>query len=208
MFGKTENYRIPLRNVKIHFVRFISHLASHYIMHTLPPDFIHHFIISYFFVRSHLFAYGISPLLHFINTIKPNDNEQCPKQSKKYIIRTRTDSVDMVTQPAVGVIPLGTGNDLARCLRWGGGYEGESIPKIMDKICDASTVMLDRWSIEVTNKAPADTFPKPKVLKVNYTSTVTPIERNHTYNCIIFLFYHFVLSLTSSSPELRLSLAY
>lgn len=73
----------------------------------------------------------------------------------------------MVSQPAVGVIPLGTGNDLARCLRWGGGYEGESIPKIMEKITEASTVNMDRWSIEVTNKTPADPFPKPKVLKVN-----------------------------------------
>lgn len=73
----------------------------------------------------------------------------------------------MVSQPAIGVVPLGTGNDLARCLRWGGGYEGESIPKIMEKMCNASTVMMDRWSIEVTNAPSADSVRKPKVLKVN-----------------------------------------
>lgn len=82
--------------------------------------------------------------------------------------RTAVDSVQMQSQPAVGVIPLGTGNDLARCLRWGGGYEGESIPKVMHKITSATTVMLDRWSIEVINNAPAEQFPpRPKVLKVN-----------------------------------------
>ncbi|XP_033235067.1 diacylglycerol kinase 1 isoform X3 [Drosophila pseudoobscura] len=72
------------------------------------------------------------------------------------------DSIELATQPAIGVIPLGTGNDLARCLRWGGGYEGENIPKLMDKIKRATTVMLDRWSIEVTNTPATDEL-RPKV---------------------------------------------
>lgn len=43
---------------------------------------------------------------------------------------------------------------MARCLRWGGGYEGESIPKLMEKINRSSVVMMDRWSIQVINHEP------------------------------------------------------
>lgn len=73
------------------------------------------------------------------------------------------DSIHLQSQPAIGVIPLGTGNDLARCLRWGGGYEGENIPKLMDKISRSTIVMLDRWSIEVTNSTQTDEILRPKV---------------------------------------------
>lgn len=67
-----------------------------------------------------------------------------------------TDKVELECQPAVGVIPLGTGNDLARCLRWGGGYEGESIHKLLHKLARATTVLLDRWYIELSDTAAPD----------------------------------------------------
>ena len=41
------------------------------------------------------------------------------------------DSLDLPRpRPAIGIIPLGTGNDLARSLNWGGKYRDKPLRKV------------------------------------------------------------------------------
>jgi diacylglycerol kinase (ATP) len=50
---------------------------------------------------------------------------------------------------SVGVIPLGTGNDMARFLGWGVGYHGESLAPVIQSLAISETRLLDRWQIDV-----------------------------------------------------------
>lgn len=77
-------------------------------------------------------------------------------------VKETTEDVYSYLQCQLGVLPLGTGNDLARVLGWGPSCDDDTqLPQILEKLERASTKMLDRYkhltSIETAN---LEHFPK------------------------------------------------
>lgn len=76
-------------------------------------------------------------------------------------------------EPAISIVPLGTGNDLARVLRWGAGYSGEDPHNILVSVDEADEVQIDRWTIlldaqEMTEDGKENGFREPpKIVQMN-----------------------------------------
>ncbi|XP_014254872.1 diacylglycerol kinase eta isoform X4 [Cimex lectularius] len=63
-------------------------------------------------------------------------------------VLSEIDKLNITKQCQVGVLPLGTGNDLARVLGWGASCDDDTnLAHILDKYEKATTKILDRWSI-------------------------------------------------------------
>lgn len=66
------------------------------------------------------------------------------------------DGAKLEYTPPVAILPLGTGNDLARALGWGGGRHGarELLP-MLEEVDRAQVSLLDRWSVSINNARPS-----------------------------------------------------
>ena len=55
------------------------------------------------------------------------------------------------TKTALGVLPLGTGNDLARVLGWGNGSGQYELVDMLTTMSRAKSIKLDRWNVKISN---------------------------------------------------------
>jgi hypothetical protein len=62
------------------------------------------------------------------------------------------EKLNLTRWPPIAILPLGTGNDLARVHGWGGGYNNESLLYILRQISQAYVSMLDLWMLDIMDK--------------------------------------------------------
>ncbi|KAH0628448.1 hypothetical protein JD844_009629 [Phrynosoma platyrhinos] len=78
------------------------------------------------------------------------------------------------SEPSVAILPLGTGNDLGRVLRWGAGYSGEDPYSVLVSVDEADDVLMDRWTILLDAQEPIESsengvleLEPPKIVQMN-----------------------------------------
>lgn len=70
------------------------------------------------------------------------------------------DALNWPQYPPMALLPLGTGNDLSRCMGWGGVGLEEPLTDLLASIqTDCGITYLDRWRLDVTVSGRGGIFP-------------------------------------------------
>lgn len=103
------------------------------------------------------------------------------------------------------MLPLGTGNDLARVLGWGSSCDDDAhLPQLLERYEKASTKMLDRWSVMVFER-PIAACRTPKLSLANqadpYLATVEDSTNWHLHALLEADDFQVVLTATKNICE-------
>uniref|UniRef100_H3B529 Diacylglycerol kinase n=1 Tax=Latimeria chalumnae TaxID=7897 RepID=H3B529_LATCH len=99
-------------------------------------------------------------------------------------VLSELDKLGLHKQCQLGVLPLGTGNDLARVLGWGGLCDDDAqLLQVLEKLERATTKMLDRWSVltyEIPKQSP------PSITEEENGDSNIPIPISHYADSVAF----------------------